>query len=396
MAAIPPTSERLRAQLVAGLRERGLLGDERIAAAFGRVERHVFVPGHPLKSAYSDEALVTRERDGVPASSSSQPAIMAAMLAQLDVRAGHRVLEVGAGTGYNAALLSELAGPGGHVTTIDVDPPTARAAEEHLARAGHGEVRVLAGDGARGAARDAPFHRIVVTAGCWDIPFAWSEQLAEGGRVVLPLRVNATELSVALRREGETLRGRGAEPCGFMPMQGGEDSTTDWATTAGWLASADVALDEEHRAALDRLLADPGERVPDWLPRELERHYDALLWLSLQGRPLVKLVRQDGPGTWAWRLAVVLPGSLLLITMERRSARVTDVRRHGTPDALDFMRQALERWTRAGRPGRDALRIEARPVAGPDAGPLPRPVDGGYAFDRGGRRFELRFASGLR
>jgi protein-L-isoaspartate(D-aspartate) O-methyltransferase len=381
---------------VAGLRERGLLDDERIAAAFGRVKRHVFVPGHPLQSAYSDEALVTRERDGVPASSSSQPAIMAAMLAQLDVREGQRVLEVGAGTGYNAALLSELAGPGGRVTTVDVDPPTARAAEEHLARAGHGDVRVLAGDGARGAAQHAPFDRIVVTAGCWDIPFAWSEQLAEGGRIVLPLRVNATELSVALRREGEALRGRGAEPCGFMPMQGGEDSATAWTTTAGWRASADVALDEEHRAALERLLATLGEQVPDCLPEELERQYDALLWLSLQGRPLVKLARRDGLSTWARRLAVVLPGSLLVFTMERRSARVTEVRRYGTLAALDVTRQAFERWGRAGRPGNDALRIVARPTPGSDAGPLPRPLDGGYAFDRGGRRFELRFASGLR
>jgi protein-L-isoaspartate(D-aspartate) O-methyltransferase len=396
VAPSPSTAERLRAQLVATLRERGLLEDERIAAAFGRVERHLFVPGHPLQSAYSDEALVTRERNGVPASSSSQPAIMAAMLAQLDVREGQRVLEVGAGTGYNAALLSELAGPGGRVTTVDLDPPTARAAEEHLAHAGHGNVRVLAADGAQGATQDAPFDRIVVTAGCWEIPFAWSDQLAEGGRIVLPLRVNATELSVALRREGEALRGRGAEPCGFMPLQGREDSATEWVTTAGWRASADVALDEEDRVALDRLLATPGERAPDCLPAEPKRQYDALLWLSLQGRPLVKLARQDGPGTWAWRLAVVLSGSLLVFTMERRSARVSEVRCHGTAEALDVTRQALECWARAGRPGNDALRIEARPAAGPDAGPLPRPLDGGYAFDRGGRRFELRFASGLR
>ena len=102
---------RLRAEMVAYLRERGRLGDPRVAAALGQVPRHVFVSGADLPEAYADRAVVTHHRDGVPTSSASQPTVVAMMLEQLRPPVGGRVLEIGAGTGYNAALLSVLVGP---------------------------------------------------------------------------------------------------------------------------------------------------------------------------------------------------------------------------------------------------------------------------------------------
>ena len=100
----------LRDALVRTLRESGALTDARVEAAFRSVPRHLFLPGVEIERVYRDEAIPTKLADGIPISSSSQPAIMAIMLEQLDVQPGHNVLEIGAGTGYNAALLAYLAG----------------------------------------------------------------------------------------------------------------------------------------------------------------------------------------------------------------------------------------------------------------------------------------------
>src|SRR5260221_1398136 len=100
------------------------------------VPRHLFLPGIPLRDAYADIAIPTHWEDGVPVSSASQPAIVALMLEQLRVEPGMRVLEVGAGTGYNAALLAELAGPHGRVVTLDIDAEIVAEARAHLDAAG--------------------------------------------------------------------------------------------------------------------------------------------------------------------------------------------------------------------------------------------------------------------
>src|SRR5215208_1451193 len=118
--------------LVARLRDSGAASG-RVLDAFAAVPRHVFLPGIAPALAYADDAIVTHEHDGVPTSSSSQPSLMARMLEQLDVRPGDRVLEVGAGTGYNAAVMAEL---GAAVTTVELQPEGADAAREHLREAG--------------------------------------------------------------------------------------------------------------------------------------------------------------------------------------------------------------------------------------------------------------------
>jgi protein-L-isoaspartate(D-aspartate) O-methyltransferase len=127
-----------------------------IAGAFLAVPRHLFLPGVPPERAYRDEAIATKIEGGLPVSSSSQPAIMAIMLEQLDVRPGMRVLEIGAGTGYNAALLQHLVGQRGRVVTIDIDPEVVGWARERLAAAGYPEVVVIEGDGADGWPAEAP------------------------------------------------------------------------------------------------------------------------------------------------------------------------------------------------------------------------------------------------
>ncbi|MGH3801261.1 MAG: methyltransferase domain-containing protein, partial [Pseudonocardiaceae bacterium] len=168
-----------------------------VEAALRTVPRHLFAPEVPLEQAYADRSIVTkRTESGNPISSVTAPSTQAMMLGQLQVQPGQRVLEIGSG-GYNAALLRELVGPGGSVTTLDIDQEIVDRARACLATAGYRDVRVVCADGEFGAAEYGPFDRIIVTAGTWDIPSAWVEQLAEGGRLVVPLRTKGLNLSWA-------------------------------------------------------------------------------------------------------------------------------------------------------------------------------------------------------
>jgi protein-L-isoaspartate O-methyltransferase len=182
-----------------------------------------------LAAVYRDEAIVTRrdETSQVPLSSSSQPAIMALMLEMLDVQHGHRVVEIGAGTGYNAGLLAVLCGPSGLVLSCDIDPDTASAAASAL-RAIGSPALVLVADGIRGLpglARDRRHRadRWIVTASTTAVPRAWYDQLAHGGRIVLPLRLSdepdQLHAVTALVKVDDGFDSAAVTPGGFMPLR---------------------------------------------------------------------------------------------------------------------------------------------------------------------------------
>jgi protein-L-isoaspartate(D-aspartate) O-methyltransferase len=199
----------------------GWTRSDRVATAMRAVPRHRFVPSASVEEAYADQAVITkRGGDGAALSCASVPGIVAMMLDQLDVQLGHRILEIGAGTGYNAALLAYLTGPDGQVTTVDVDPDIVGQARRALDTAGFAHVNVVLGDGAVGHGERAPYDRIVVTVGAWDLPPAWSEQLVPEGRLVVPLRWRGQTRSVGFVREGSRLRSDAVELCGFVPMVG--------------------------------------------------------------------------------------------------------------------------------------------------------------------------------
>ncbi|MGW1072757.1 methyltransferase domain-containing protein [Streptomyces sp. NPDC002537] len=229
----------LRAGLVRELRARGELADPRWRAAFAEVPRELFVPhyyvgatgGHRrlsrddsaprrhdewLTGVYVDEPLATYVKDGELISSSSQPSLMAKMLAALDLRDGHTVLEIGAGTGYNAALLAHRLGDGA-VTTVDLDPEIADAARAHLAAAGF-HPTVVTGDGALGCPSRAPFDRTVATCALSSVPPAWIAQSRPGGLVLAPLATGLIALRVtdAGHAEGRFLR----TAAYFVPLRG--------------------------------------------------------------------------------------------------------------------------------------------------------------------------------
>ncbi|MFD7326134.1 methyltransferase domain-containing protein [Streptomyces sp. NPDC059875] len=208
---------RARQALVREIEAYGALHDPAWRAAFSEVPRHLFVPsyyvsgvggyerlwsGDPdparrdrwLDGAYRDIPLATRVRDGELVTSSSQPSLMAEMLEALEVRDGQDVLEIGAGTGYNAALLSQRLGAE-HVTTVDIDEEITESARVHLAAAGH-RPAVITGDGARGCPERAPFDRIIATCTVPSIPYAWLTQCRPGALVLAPLSTGLIPLRV--------------------------------------------------------------------------------------------------------------------------------------------------------------------------------------------------------
>lgn len=211
----------LHQALVDKLKRMGLIRTPPVEAAFRAVPRHLFLPDVPLEKVYQDQAIVTKRLDDEPVSSSSQPAVMAIMLEQLDLKPGHRVLEIGAGTGYNAALVAHIVGDTGQIITVDIDDDIAKNARQHLAAAGFEDVQVVCTDGGFGYPSAAPYDRIILTVGAWDIAPAWQEQLKPKGRLLLPLTLREdVQLTVAFELADGYLVSVSLENCGFMKLRG--------------------------------------------------------------------------------------------------------------------------------------------------------------------------------
>jgi protein-L-isoaspartate(D-aspartate) O-methyltransferase len=212
---------KLRDKVVDELCADGTIVSPEIEAAMRKVPRHQYAPEATLEKAYVTYAAVITKTDehGVQLSSVSAPQIQAMMLEQAKVRPRKRVLEIGSG-GLNASYLAELVGPEGEVTTVDIDPEVTDRARRLLDEHGYKQVRVVCADSAEPIPELGQVDVIMVTAGAWDIPPAWIEQLAPGGRLVVPLRVRSLTRSVAFIRVGDHLESESAKVCGFVPMQG--------------------------------------------------------------------------------------------------------------------------------------------------------------------------------
>jgi protein-L-isoaspartate(D-aspartate) O-methyltransferase len=208
-----------RAQMVEHqLRERGI-EDERVLAAMGEVPREAFVPGRRRELAYSDAALPIGAEQTI-----SQPWIVAAILQALELRGDEQVLEVGTGSGYSTCLLGRLAE---HVISVERHASLGRAAAEHLRACAAQNVELLVGDGSRGVPDRAPFDAIAVHAAAPAPPPALLAQLADGGRLVVPVVSEAgsegeREMLIVLRRHGTEFESAAIAPCRFVPLIGAE------------------------------------------------------------------------------------------------------------------------------------------------------------------------------
>jgi protein-L-isoaspartate(D-aspartate) O-methyltransferase len=215
-------SRAFRRRLVDTLRGDGHLGSDRVAQALLAVPRELFVPGLPLEEVYRpSEAIVTKRIDGVSVSSASAPEVVALMLEQLDPQPGERVLEIGAGTGYNAALLAYLVGESGRVVTLDVDEDLVLGAREHLLTAGYAQVEVVQADGAVGYPDDQGYDRIMLTVASRDIAPAWHKQLRRPlGRLVMPLALRSLQRCVVFTPHDDHLVCESPRGCNFIGLRG--------------------------------------------------------------------------------------------------------------------------------------------------------------------------------
>lgn len=192
------------------LRARGI-SDERVLDAMQTVPRHLFVPEPEQRAAYGDHPLPIGHGQTI-----SQPYIVAFMSQALEVTPEHTVLEIGTGSGYQAAILGRLAGT---VYTIEIVEPLAQRARETLKKLGFANVHVRTGNGYLGWPEHAPFDRIMVTAAPDEIPPALVEQLKVGGRMAIPVGVHSQELRI-LRRTAKGLETLETLPVRFVPMTG--------------------------------------------------------------------------------------------------------------------------------------------------------------------------------
>jgi protein-L-isoaspartate(D-aspartate) O-methyltransferase len=423
--------ERLAAQVVAANR----IGSEHVAAALHAVPRHLFLPGVPPEAAYRNEAIVTRRDDaGQPISSSSQPAIMAIMLDQLDLAPGHRVLEIGAGTGYNAALISHIVGPSGQVTSVDIDPEVVATARAHLAGAGFGDVAVVCADGAGGDPERAPYDRVIATVGVADLAPAWLAQAGPRARIVVPLDLRGTQVSVAFERDGPDgpagsggpWTSRSLAPCGFMRMRGplaGPERVVPLASGLSLLLPEGSLPDvpQVDGEALSALLAGPSV----WHPAEVRAapaqvFWGLGLWLAAREPRACRLNddrpsgRRAQPGTepdaepgaepdggplagaplrsqgWRATLGLLDAGGLAFLTGTApadRSGRLTLSAKGFGPGAEQLaadLTAHVQAWGEAGLPDLDGLHIDAYPRPAD-----PRPAADIWIMERPGNRFRV-------
>ena len=370
----------LRERLVSDLQAAGHLQSEPLADAFRIVPRHVFLPDIAPELAYRDEAHATKwSTDGRPISSSSQPAIMAIMLEQLDVEPGDRVLEIGAGTGYNAALLAHLVGDAGSVVTIDIDEDLVVAAREHLAACGLSRITVACGDGGYGWRPTAPYDRIIVTVGASDLTPSWIEQLAPHGRLVVALSLRGMQRSIAFEPGGDHLESRASRYCGFIVMRGAF-AREEMVVALGDEPGLFIGLPEERPVdakALHAALAHPGNDVPTETRVTVADLWDGLgLWLALSEPDIGQLFAFAAAADR--RLVpplVVVPTLVVTVALLGERALAALVRRDGDDAAsfelaarpfgpkgeelADRLAAQVRAWDAADRPSTADLRVSA-------------------------------------
>ncbi|HEV2858524.1 MAG TPA: protein-L-isoaspartate(D-aspartate) O-methyltransferase [Solirubrobacterales bacterium] len=195
------------------LRARGI-EDERVLTAMGEVPREAFLPEALRERAYADSALPIGEEQTI-----SQPWIVAAICQALELDGSELVLEVGTGSGYSAGVLARLAA---HVVSVERHPQLSEAAAEVLGSLGVGNVEIVVGDGSLGVAARAPFDAIAVHAAAPTAPSALIDQLAEGGRLVVPVSGKEADVLTVLRRVGGRVETTELGPCRFVPLIGEE------------------------------------------------------------------------------------------------------------------------------------------------------------------------------
>lgn len=211
------TSDVLRHELVDRLVEAGTVRTTPVERALRSVARDRFVPDLDPLAVYEDRAQLVKRGRSTTLSTISQPTMVAIMLELAALEPGDRVLEIGTGTGYNAALLGEIVGPDGTVISVDVEADLVDRARDALTAVGIGNVSVHVADGRRGWPDGAPYDCVIATAGVATVPEEWRSQTAIGGRLLVPL--TAEQTLVVEYREAHGWRTVATSPAAFIPLR---------------------------------------------------------------------------------------------------------------------------------------------------------------------------------
>ena len=378
-------SDRYRRALVERLQATDAIRGTDVRAAFLEVPRESFLPGvaeeHGVEAVYRDEAYPTKtDVQGNAISSSSQPGIMASMLEALNVSPGLKVLEIGTGTGYNAALLSRLVGPKGRVTSVELDRDVARTARRVLGTGGY-RVNVVVGDGRHGWTRGAPYDRIIVTASSLDVPAAFLHQLQEGGLIVMPLRLSDTvpfrQVVVAFQRRGRRLRSVSVIHGGFMRLrERPEDPSVPWPVwevaeardaTRRVVASLtgptlDTLSPDERRQMLGLIVSTPrSERIGIRASGRSQWGLETFLVLAVPEDRLVGCTRSDLEHLLFYSTA--LPGVIDVsgapsLAHLGGGKTISRILAYGGRAAERLLSAFVDEWCERGRPDVSRLRVE--------------------------------------
>jgi protein-L-isoaspartate(D-aspartate) O-methyltransferase len=369
----------LRQSLVGKLRREGRVRTPRVEAALRAVPRELFVPGVPLDEVYRpSDAIVVKRLDGVSVSSASAPDVVAVMLEQLAVEPGQHILEIGAGTGYNAALLAELVGSQGAVISLDIDDDLVQAARAHLQAAGYEQVQVVLGDGALGFALGAPYERLILTVGADDLAPAWVEQLRHpGGRMVLPLAIAGMQRCVAFEHLGDHLVSRGVLNCSFIPLRGVLAAAGGRVPLGpnGEMAVGPLGPGVSSAGLYARLTGPARVFASGVSTTPAELAHGLLLWLAAREPSLAHVWANSGPlgqrsvpdlfgesGKWRATLGLVdVTGLALLGWLEDAPGELAIRASVGAEDLAEHLRARLQDWHAHGRPMDDQLQIRAYP-----------------------------------
>ena len=361
-------SARLLQDFIDMLRVIGSLKSRPIERALQEVPRHLFVDRmHPLgkqksfieidpqrptkrqlERIYSDDALLSHKN---PPSSTSQPSLVVQMLETLRIHPGDRVLEIGAGTGWNAALMAYLAGPRGHVVTIDIQGHVAHAARRHLKRLAIENAMVVTGDGAKGYTKGAPYDRLITTVTCPEVFPTWWEQLAPGGVMLVTLSDLPGEswcLLVKLTKRKDHLSGEVVSLPGFMLFTGKHKVMPLW-------DQAKKRIDRfagRRPAARERAFwAGIEEWRREWVRRDLA------FFARLQGFDVVPLMR-SGQGRDP------IKGNFVLSTSDTEGTCLIDEQHltaYGSTDCFHRFKKVKATWLSIGAPSRTQYRVEVWP-----------------------------------
>jgi protein-L-isoaspartate(D-aspartate) O-methyltransferase len=361
--------------MVASLEQSGAVKSPEVRRAFEEVARETFVgeiaAREGLASVYRPDAVLVTAVDsrGFSISASSATAIMAPMLEELELVEGMRVLEIGTGTGYNAALLRRLVGSSGTVVSIDVDADLVHRARSAWRQSGH-RCRGIVGDGRQGWASGGPYDRIIVTASSADVPVAWRNQLREGGLLELPLRMTDAHLPqkiVTFRRDGHLLRSVSTIPGFFMRLRGAEvPDAPGSATMVARVVSSELSVTslatlegtrltrlshQARRRLLGLLLQKPSRRLQTINGERVQGLVDFLHLSRIRG--LVAYATGDGHGV----ALIERGGAAVAAVLCRPGSQPGMIVTWGDDVTATALLDGLRRWRELGSPAARDLRL---------------------------------------